>query len=73
MEDSPNRKKIRMQVLESKKKQAAKVNKMQKKKANAGEIKDPLDIGDICTISTDDLKEKYFPYLPVLITGVTQG
>lgn len=73
MEDSPNRKKIRMQVLESKKKQAAKVNKMWKKKANAGEIKDPLDIGDICTISTDDLKEKYFPYLPVLITGVTQG
>jgi hypothetical protein len=56
-----------------KKKQAAKVNKMQKKKANAGEFKDPLDIGDICAISTDDFKKKYIPYLPVLITGVTQG
>jgi len=63
MEDSPNRKKIRMQVMESKKKQAVKVNKMRKKKANAEELKDPLEIGDICTISTDDLKIKYFPYL----------
>jgi hypothetical protein len=46
---------------------------MQKKKANAGEVKVTLDIGDIYTISTDDLKAKYFPCLPVLITGVSQG
>jgi hypothetical protein len=72
MEDSPNRKKIRMQVMESKKKQAVKVNKMRKKKANAEEFKDPLEIGDIGTISTDDLKSKYFPYLPVLITGIVK-
>lgn len=62
-----------MQVMESKKKQAVKVNKMRKKKANAEEFKDPLEIGDICTISTDDLKTKYFPYLPVLITGIVKG
>jgi hypothetical protein len=55
-----------MEVLESKKKQAAKVNKMRKKKTNAEEFKDPLEIGDICTISTNELKTKYFPYLPVL-------
>ena len=62
-----------MQVMESKKKQAVKVNKMRKKKANAEELKDPLEIGDICTISTDDLKKKYFPYLPVVITGIVKG
>jgi hypothetical protein len=61
-----------MEVLESKKKQAAK-NKMRKNKANAKELKDPLEKGDICTISTNDLKTKYFPYLPVLITGVIMG
>ncbi len=65
--------KIWMQVMESNKKQAVKVNKMRKKKANAEEFKDPLEIGDICTISTDDLKTKYFPYLPVLITGIVKG
>jgi hypothetical protein len=72
MEDSPNRKKIRMQVMESKKKEAVKVNTMRKKKVNAEQFKDPLEIGDIGTISTDDLKSKYFPYLPVLITGIVK-
>ncbi len=62
MEDSPNRKKIRMEASESRKKQAATVNKMRKKKANAEVFKGPLELGDICTISTDDLKTKYFLY-----------
>jgi hypothetical protein len=29
-----------------------------------------LEIGDICTVSTQGLKKIYFPYLPVMITTV---
>ena len=51
-EDSPDRKRLRAEVKEAKMKQADKVNKLRMKKGLKHERKDPLDVGDICTVST---------------------
>jgi len=70
-EDSPSRKKIRLEVKEAKLKQAKKVNELRRKKAGKLKRKENLEIGDICTVSTQGLKKIYFPYLPVMITAVS--
>jgi hypothetical protein len=69
-EDSPCRKRIRLEVKEAKEKQAEKVNALRRKKVGALQRKEILDVGDICTVSTQFLKKTYFPYLPVMITAV---
>jgi hypothetical protein len=70
-EDSPCRKRIRSEVRDAKIKQAEKVNRLQSKKVLKHDRKDPLEVGDICTVSTQGLKKVYFPYLPVIITTVS--
>jgi hypothetical protein len=50
-------------------KQTISVNKMQKKKVEDEDY--PLEVGDICTLSTESLKMIYFKFLPVLVTGLT--
>jgi hypothetical protein len=70
-EDSPDRKRLRAEVKEAKMKQADKVNKLRMKNGLKHERKDPLDVGDICTVSTQGLKKVYFPHLPVIITAVS--
>jgi hypothetical protein len=52
-------------------KQAISVNKMQTKKVEDDDYKDILEIGDLCTLSTESLKKICFKFLPVLVTGVT--
>jgi hypothetical protein len=57
-------------VKEEKLKQAKKVHELRRKKAGKLKWKEILEIGDICTVSTQGLKKIYFPYLPVMITAV---
>jgi hypothetical protein len=57
-QDSPSRKKVR--VDEHRQVNALKLNR-----------KDPLDMGDICTISMSGLKKVHFPHFPVMITNVS--
>ncbi len=52
-------------------KQADKVICLQLKKGLKHERKDPLDVGDICTLSTQGLRNMYFKHLPVIITTVS--
>lgn len=52
-------------------KQAEKMNRLRSKKGLQHERRDPLEVGDICTVSMQGLKKVYFPYLPVIITTVT--
>ena len=42
------------------------------KKGLKHERKDPLDVGDICTVSTQGLRKVYFKNLPVTITAVSR-
>jgi hypothetical protein len=56
--------------MESKLKQAEKVNKLRKQNAWKLSRKDPLEVGDICTRSTEGLKKVYFPRLPVMMTDI---
>jgi hypothetical protein len=58
-------------VKQGKIKQAISVKKMQKKKVEDEDYKDPLEVGYICTLSTESLNKIYFKFLPVLVTGVT--
>ncbi len=68
-EDSPCWKRIRLEVKEAKLKQAEKVNALRKKVGKLQQ-KEILELGDICTVSTQGLKKTYFPYLPVMIKAV---
>jgi hypothetical protein len=70
-QDSPSRKKVRVDVMEAKLKQAEKVNKHRQVNALKLNRKDPLDMGDICTISMSGLKKVHFPHFPVMITNVS--
>ncbi len=70
-EDSPCRKRIRSEVRDAKIKQAEQASRIQNKKIIKHARKDPLEVGDLCTVSTQGLKKLYFPYLPVIITTVT--
>jgi hypothetical protein len=67
-EDSPNWKKMRKQVKDAKVKQAEKANRLRRTKAVKYSRKDPLEVGDICTVSTQGLKKIYVPHLPVFVT-----
>ncbi len=44
---------------------------MRRTKASKYSRKDSLEVGDICTVSTQGLKKVYFPHLPVLVTGTS--
>jgi hypothetical protein len=67
-EDSPDRKIIRDKMREAQVKQAEKVNRRRVKLSK--DRKDPLEVGDICTVSTAGVKKAPFKYLPVMITSV---
>ncbi len=70
-EDRPNQKKMRIEVKNAKVKQVEKVNRLRRMKAAKYSRKDPIAVGDICTVSTQGLKKVSFPHLPVLITGTS--
>ncbi len=69
--DRPNWKKTRKTVKDAKVKQAEKVNRLKRTKAMKYSRKDPLKVGDICTISTQGSRKIYFSHLPVLVTGIS--
>jgi hypothetical protein len=52
-------------------KQAEKVNRLRRTKASNYIRKDPLEVGDICTVSTQGIRKVYYPHLPVLVTGTS--
>jgi hypothetical protein len=56
-EDSPTRKKMRKEVKDAKVKQAEKVKRLRRTKASKYRRKDPLEVGDICTVLTQGLKK----------------
>jgi hypothetical protein len=72
-EDSPTWKKMRKAVKVAKVKQAEKVNRLRGTKGIKYSRKDPLEVGDICTVSTptQGLRKIYFLHLPVLDTGTS--
>jgi len=67
-EDTPDRKIIRDEMREAQVKQAEKVNRRRAKLSK--DRKDPLEVGDICTVSTAGVKKEPFKYLHVMITSV---
>jgi hypothetical protein len=56
-EDSPTQKKFRKEVKDAKMKQAEKVNRLGRTKASKYSRKEPVEVGNICTISTQGLKK----------------
>ncbi len=70
-EDSPTRKKTRKAVKDAKEKQAEKGNRLRRVKGIKYSRKDQLEVGDICTVSTQGLRKIYFPHLPVSVTGTS--
>jgi hypothetical protein len=69
-EDAPNRKQIIQEIKEAQIKQAEKVNIGRAKLSK--DRKDPLEAGDICTISTANVKKAPFKFLPVMVTLICQ-
>jgi hypothetical protein len=57
--------------MDTKLKQAEKLNKLRNQKALKLNRKDPLDIEGICKISSEGSKTVYLPHLPVMITNVS--
>ena len=55
-------------IVQKKVKQAEKANRLRRTKAVKYSRKDPLEVGDICTVSTQGLKKIYVPHLPVFVT-----
>jgi hypothetical protein len=69
-EDTPDRKVIRQEIKEAQIKQAGQVNLGRAKLSK--DRKDPLEVGDICTVSTTYVKKAPIKYLPVMVTSISE-
>ncbi len=69
-EDTPDHKQIRQKIKEAQIKQAEKVNIGRAKFSK--DRKDPLEVGDICTVSTSYVKKAPIKYLPVMVTWISE-
>jgi hypothetical protein len=69
-EDTPDRKLIRQEIKETQIKKAEQVNIGRAKFSK--DRKDPLEVGDIGTISTSYVKKAPIKYLPVMVTSIIE-
>jgi hypothetical protein len=69
-EDTSDHKLIRQEIKEAQIKQAEQVNIGRAKFSK--DRKDPLEVGDICTVSTSYVKKAPIKYLPVMVTLISE-